>query len=87
MKDFYVPRPSTDLYFEEITWQNGHEQLFFILNPEAPAWAFINSDSMDILNLCDGQNSVKNIAHLISKKHCISRTDSTKIVIEFLEGL
>ena len=87
MKDFYVPLSLTDLYFEEITWDNSCEKVFFILNPVVPAWAFINSDSMDILNLCDGKNSINDIADSISKKHRISKTDSTTIVKEFLEGL
>ncbi len=87
MKDFYVPRSTTDLYFEEFTWNSGHEHVYFVLNTEVPAWAFINSDSMDILNLCDGQNSVKNIAQLISRNNGISQKDMTKIVKEFLEGL
>ena len=87
MKDSYVPRSITDLYTEKITWNESHEPLFFILNPEVPAWAFINSDSMDILNLCDGHNSIENIADSISKKHGISKTDSTTIVKQFLERL
>jgi len=61
--------------------------VYFILDPDKPSWAFINKDSLDILNLCNGKNTIHDISKLIANKFEINQEEALNGVESFLSSM
>lgn len=86
------PRLSANIYIEEFVKnrdrkKDGKKKIFFVLDPDKPSWVFVNEDSLEILKLCNGQNSVEKISKIISDKYQIEYNDSLEIVNSFLNKM
>jgi radical SAM protein with 4Fe4S-binding SPASM domain len=87
IKNYVRPKLSENIYFEEVGKENK-ERIFFVLDPDTPSWVFINEVGLEILNLCDGENSIDKISQIISDKHDeIEYKDSFAIVSSFLDNM
>ena len=81
------PRLSTNVYIEEVGEKNS-EKIYLVLDPEIPSWVFLNEDALEILKLCDGNNSIEKISRIISEKQDkIEFQDSLGIVSSFLDSM
>lgn len=60
------------------------EKVYFSLDPNKPSWAFINKDSLEILNLCNGKNTIYDISGIIADKYAIDQKDALNGVESFL---
>lgn len=87
MKNSIHPILSANIYIEEVGKKNN-EKIFFVLDPDKPSWVFVNEDGLEILKLCNGENSIENIKQIISEKHeKIEYKDSFQIVSSFLANM
>ena len=80
-----MPKVSDQLLIEAIDLKT--ETVYFILDPDKPSWAFINKDSLDILNLCNGENTTYNISKLIADKFEIKQIEALNSVESFLSSM
>ena len=87
MKNSTHPRLSKNIYIEEVSKKKSNKKIFFVLDPDMPSWVFVNEDSLEILNLCDGKNSIEKISQIIADKHNIEYKDSFEIVSTFLDNM
>lgn len=86
MKNFIHPRLSENIYIEEVG-KKDDKKIFFVMDPDMPSWVFINEDSLEILNLCNGKNSIEKISQTITDKHNIEHKDTFEIVGSFLDDM
>ncbi len=61
--------------------------IHFVLNPDAPSWTYVNDDGLQILNLCNGHNSIEDISRAISEKGDLKYDDCLGIVTSFFDRL
>lgn len=87
MSNLMCPSLSRNVYIEKIARNNGEQEYIFVLDPDKPSWVFINSDGLEILDLCDGKHSIKQISHIISNKFQIEYKQSYDIVDSFLSNM
>ncbi|ODS35392.1 MAG: hypothetical protein A7316_05820 [Candidatus Altiarchaeales archaeon WOR_SM1_86-2] len=80
------PRLSKNIYIEEVGRENN-KKIFFVLDPDVPSWVFVNEDSLEILNLCNGKNSIEKISQIIADRHDIEYKDSFGVVSSFLNEM
>ena len=86
MNKDYTPKISKKIHIEEIKNTNGLQKIFLVLDPDVPAWAFVNENGLEILHLCNGINSIEDISHRIAAKHSLSYKDSIEIIQSFLSN-
>ncbi len=79
------PRVSKQLLIEARDLRD--EKVYFILDPNKPSWAFINKDSLEILSLCNGKNTINDISRLIADKYRIDLRDALNGVESFLNNM
>lgn len=79
------PKISEQLFVEKRNFRD--EQVYFILDPNKPSWAFINKDGLEILNLCNGKNKIHEISEIIADKYAINQKDALKGVEYFLNSM
>lgn len=79
------PKVSEQLFIEARDLKT--ETVYFIIDPDKPSWAFINKDSLDILNLCNGKNTIHDISKLIADKFEISQKEALNGVESFLSSM
>ena len=63
------PRLADSLRIETIagTAEDPHGPLSLVLNPQAPSWAIMNADGLELLYECDGTRSVAAIAEVVAR--------------------
>lgn len=86
MKNSTYLKLSNNIYIEKVGKKNIN-QIVFVLDPDVPSWAFINNDALEILNLCDGKNSIEKISQIIANKCDLGYKDSFAIVSSFLNHM
>ncbi len=79
------PKVSEQLFVE--ARDLNAEKVYFILDPNKPSWAFINKDSLEILNLCNGKNTIHDISGIIADKYAIDQKEALKGVESFLNSM
>jgi len=79
------PKVSEQLFIE--ARDSKTETVYFILDPDKPSWAFINKDSLEILNQCNGKNTIHDISRLIADKYAITPKDALNGIESFLNGM
>jgi radical SAM protein with 4Fe4S-binding SPASM domain len=80
-----IPEVSEQLFVEERDLEG--EAVYFILDPDTPAWTFINENGLEILNLCDGENTVNDISGTIADRYGISQKSALNSVGSFLDQM
>ena len=61
---------------------------FHILtHPTKPSWAVVNSFGWEILKLCNGINSIRNIISAVQSQHDVSRDIAEKDIIAFIASI
>ena len=80
-----IPKVSEQLFIEARDLKT--ETVYFILDPDKPSWAFINKDSLEILNLCNGKNTIHDISKLIADKFEINQKEALNGVESFLNSM
>lgn len=83
--DSEKPKVSEQLFIE--ARDSKTETVYFILDPDKPSWAFINKDSLEILTLCNGKNTIHDISRLIADKYAITLKEALKGVESFLNSI
>lgn len=76
------PKVSEQLFVEALDLKD--EKVYFILDPNKSSWAFINKDSLEILNLCNGKNTIHDISGIIADKYAIYQKEALNGVESFL---
>ena len=79
------PKVSEQLFVEALDLKD--EKVYFILDPNKPSWAFINKDSLEILNLCNGKNAIHDISGIIADKYAIDQKEALSGVESFLNSM
>lgn len=79
------PKVSEQLFVEERNLSD--ETVYFVLDPDKPSWAFVNSDGLEILNLCNGKNTISDISGKIAEKYAIDKRDALDGVKSFLNRM
>lgn len=74
-----------NLYVERMIIKGN--ELFLILNPERPSWAFINRDGMKLLSLFNGIRTTKDISQEIARRYGLKPRNAEKIVESFLKEM
>ena len=77
---------SKNIYVEEVC-RKENNRIFFVLDPDKPSWVFVNEDGLEILNLCNGKNSIEKISQEIADKFHKKYKDSFEIVSSFLNDI
>jgi hypothetical protein len=62
--DIVYPALSKSIYIKE--FKDKRDKVFLVLDPDLPSWVLVNEDSIEILTLCDGNNSLKDISQQIA---------------------
>ncbi|MDY6930919.1 MAG: PqqD family peptide modification chaperone [Halobacteriota archaeon] len=83
--NFERPNISDNLIVE--SWDLEDREVFFVLDPDKPSWAFINKDSLEILNLCNGKNAILDISKKIAEKYLIDQKEALNTVKSFLNNM
>ena len=83
--NFERPNISDNLIVE--SWDLEDREVFFVLDPDKPSWAFINKDSLEILNLCNGKNAILDISKKIAEKYLIDQKEAFNTVKSFLNNM
>lgn len=87
MKKFSHPRLSANIHIEEVSKENN-KKIFFVLDTDRPSWVFIDEDGLEILNLCNGKNSIEDISRIISDRHDkLVYKNAFSIVNAFLDNM
>ena len=86
MKKSFRPKLSANIYIEEVGKKN-HEKIFFVLDPDKPSWVFVNEDGLEILKLCNGENTIEEISQIICNTKKIGYKVSLEIVSSFLMNM
>jgi len=86
MNNSMCPRLSKNVYVEE-AGEKDNTRIFFVLDPDMPSWVFVNENSLEILNLCNGKNSIDKISQIIADKYDMEYEDSFGIVSSFLDNM
>ncbi|MCW3134084.1 MAG: PqqD family peptide modification chaperone [Methanophagales archaeon] len=63
------------------------EKIYFVLDPNKPSWAFINKDSLEILKLCNGKNTIHDISGIIADKYAIDQKEAVNGIESFLSSM
>lgn len=79
------PKVSEQLFIEERDLKDG--TVYFVLDSDKPSWAFVNADGLEILNLCNGENSISDISGKIADKYAIDKGDALGGVESFLNQM
>ncbi len=79
------PKVSEQIFVEARDLKD--EKVYFILDPNKPSWAFINKDSLEILTLCNGKNTIYDISRLIADKYAITLNEALNVVELFLNSM
>jgi radical SAM protein with 4Fe4S-binding SPASM domain len=83
--DLEKPKVSERLFVEARDLEG--EKVYFILDPDKPSWAFINKDGLEILNLCNGKNTIQDIAGIIADEYAIDQKEALNGVESFLNSM
>jgi radical SAM protein with 4Fe4S-binding SPASM domain len=83
--DSEKPKVSEQLFIE--ARDSKTETVYFILDPDKPSWAFINKDSLEILNMCNGKNTIHDISGIIADKYAIDQKEALNGVESFLNSM
>jgi len=87
VKKYRRPRLPTNIHIEE-GGSDNNKKIFFVLDPERPSWVFINEDGLEILNLCNGKNTIEDISRIMSDRHDkLAYKDALGLVRGFLDNM
>lgn len=71
-----------------VPYQPSKWQRFFLRTPETLTRSFdLDAFGVDVLNMCDGQKTVRYIAEAFAKRHKLNKHEAEKAVIAFLQTL
>ncbi len=85
-KDIAVPGLSDAVHIESVSLPTG-QHLYFVLDPSVPSWGIVNSDGVELLQLCDGERTSADIAKEISRRKNIEYPDALQLADTFLEQM
>lgn len=80
---FFFLKPQKPPNCKILDWEGK----YLFIDPEAPNWTYVNSTGALILALCDGKNSIKDIASIVSKLVNSNQEAVNKEVAEFVASL
>jgi radical SAM protein with 4Fe4S-binding SPASM domain len=83
--DIVYPALSKSIYIKE--FKDKRDKVFLVLDPDLPSWVLVNEDSIEILTLCDGNNSLKDISQQIAERHGLEYNDSLLLTHSFLDEM
>jgi radical SAM protein with 4Fe4S-binding SPASM domain len=63
------------------------EEVFFVLDPEKPAWATLNRHGLHVLERCDGSRTVNQISTEIAADFGISHEEARNVTEAFLKRM
>lgn len=70
-----------------VVCKEGAPGLYLLLDPDTPHWAIVDDIGKDIITLCDGKKTLKEITTTLCKKYGESYEESVESVLEFANEL
>jgi radical SAM protein with 4Fe4S-binding SPASM domain len=79
------PKANPELQVERR--QRAGQEVYFILDPQSPAWAVLNRHGLSVLERCDGSRTVQQISAEIADDYGISREEARTGTEAFLDRM
>ena len=85
MKTIEYPKVSGKLCVERV--EVGGQEIFLVLDPQRPSWAFINKDGLRLLNLFTGERTPIEISQEVERKYGLDFSRALQIVESFIQDM